>query len=252
MSQLDEWLVSPLGQYLLQREQAYFDREVEDIFGFHALQLGMPQHDFLRNNRIPLRLHADPAISAQLRADPRHLPVATQSVDLVLLPHLLEFSDDPHQILRETERILMPEGQLILCGFNPFSLWGLARRLPGVRRAVPWERKYISLLRIKDWLALLGFEVVGGRMCCYAPPLQRIAMLNRFRFMEAAGDRWWALAGGVYFLRARKRVQRMRLITPNWNEVKTTAKALKPVAQKLGNQAILPNHHTNQDSADST
>lgn len=252
MSQFDDWLVTPLGEYLLQREQAYFDREVADIFGFNALQLGMPQHDFLRNNRMPLRLHADSEISAQLRAQPDFLPIASQSVDLVLLPHILEFSDTPHQILRETERILMPEGQVILSGFNPFSLWGLARRMPGVRRAVPWEHKYISLLRIKDWLALLGFEVVGGRMCCYAPPLQRIAMLNRFRFMEAAGDRWWALAGGVYFLRAKKRVQGMRLITPSWNEATATRKGLKPVAQKLVNQAVMPNNHSNHENSEST
>lgn len=236
MSQFDDWLATPLGQYLLQREQDYFDREVADIFGFNALQIGMVQHDFLRNNRMPLRLRSDPLISRQLRADPAFLPISGQSVDLVLLPHVLEFSTQPHQILRETERILRPEGQLILSGFNPFSLWGLARRLPGVRRAVPWHNKYLSLLRIKDWLALLGFEVTAGRMCCYAPPLQRVNMLNRFRFMEAAGDRWWALAGGVYFLRARKRVSGMRLITPNWNETTATRKALKPVAQKLVNQ----------------
>lgn len=236
MSQFDDWLSTPLGQYLIQREQAYFDRETADIFGFNALQLGMPQNDFLRSNRMPLRLHADAEISMQMRADPAFLPIANQSVDLILLPHLLEFSDSPHQILRETERVLRPEGQVILSGFNPFSLWGLARRLPGVRRAVPWQHKYISLLRVKDWLALLGFEVVGGRMCCYAPPLQRITMLNRFRFMEAAGDRWWALAGGVYFLRAKKRVQGMRLITPSWNEAAAARKGLKPVAQKLVNQ----------------
>jgi len=240
MSQFEEWLTTPLGQYLIEREQAYLDREVADIFGFNALQLGMAQHDFLRNNRMPQRLHVDPAISAQLLADPAFLPIAGQSVDLVLLPHLLEFSDNPHQILREAERILIPEGQVILSGFNPFSLWGLARRLPGVRRSVPWQHKYISLLRIKDWLALLGFEVVGGRMCCYAPPFQRTAMLNRFRFMEAAGDRWWALAGGVYFLRAKKRVQGMRLITPSWNELNAARKALKPVAQKLINQKNSP------------
>lgn len=236
MPDLNEWLATPLGNYLLQREQAYFDKEVADIFGFNALQLGLPEHDLLRNNRMPLRLRAGRDKSLKLRADPGALPIASQSIDLVLLPHALEFSDQPHQILREVERVLMPEGQVIISGFNPFSLWGMARKLPGLRSALPDQRKFISLPRIKDWLALLGFEVVAGRMCCYAPPIQREAWLQRFRFMEAAGDRWWALAGGVYFLRARKRVHSMRLITPNWNELRAAKKALKPVAQKLINR----------------
>ena len=236
MPNLAEWLTTPLGRYLIQREQAYYDREVADIFGFNALQLGLPQCDLLRNNRMPLRLCAAREDTARLRADPGFLPVASQSIDLVLLPHVLEFSDHPHQILRETERILMPEGQLIISGFNPFSLWGMARHLPGFRDALPRNRKFISLLRIKDWLELLGLEVVAGRMCCYAPPVQREAWLQRFHFMEAAGDRWWALAGGVYFLRAHKRVHSMRLITPTWSELRAARKALKPVAQKLINR----------------
>lgn len=236
MPNLAEWFTTPLGHYLIQREQAYFDREVADIFGFNAVQLGLPEYDLLRNNRMPLRLCIDRENSTRLRADPDFLPVAGQSIDLVLLPHALEFSEHPHQMLRETERILMPEGQLIISGFNPFSLWGMARHLPGFRDALPRNRKFISLPRIKDWLELLGFEVVAGRMCCYAPPVQREAWLQRFHFMEAAGDRWWALAGGVYFLRARKRVHRMRLITPTWNELRSAQKALKPVAQKLINR----------------
>lgn len=236
MPNLAEWLATPLGSYLIQHEQAYYDREVADIFGYNAIQLGLPQYDLLRNNRMPLRLCSAREYPARLRAAPDFLPVASQSIDLVLLPHVLEFSDHPHQILRETERILMPEGQLIISGFNPFSLWGMARHLPGFRDALPRDRKFISLLRIKDWLELLGLEVIGGRMCCYVPPLQRQAWLQHFRFMEAAGDRWWALAGGVYFLRARKRVHGMRLITPAWNELRAARKALKPVAQKLINR----------------
>ena len=236
MPDLAEWLSTPLGLYLIQREQAYFDREVADIFGFNALQLGLSNHDLLRNNRMPLRLCAGREDTLKLRADPDFLPIATQSIDLVLLPHILEFSAQPHQILREAERVLRPEGQLIISGFNPFSLWGIARHLPGFRDTLPGQRKFISLPRIKDWLALLGFEVVAGRMCCYAPPIQRETLLQRFRFMEAVGDRWWALAGGVYFLRARKRVHSMRLITPTWTELHQAKKALKPVAQKLLNR----------------
>lgn len=234
MSSLDEtaWFASPLGRYLAEREQAYHDHAVADIFGFNAVQLGSLQHDLLRASRIPFRFRAGLAGEATVLTDSTQLPFASQSMDLLLLPHLLEFSDHPHQILREAERILMPEGQIIISAYNPFSLWGLWRSLPYNRRAYPWHGRFIGLSRVKDWLALLGFEVVGGRMCAYAPPLQNEKWLRKFEFMEAAGDRWWALAGGVYFIQAKKRVHGMRLILPGWNEAKAARKGFAPAAQK--------------------
>lgn len=241
MSSPDEnnWLASPLGQYLLQHEQAYYDQVVADIFGFNALQLGLLEHDLLRSSRIPSRFRAGTGARVAVLADVPQLPIASQTIDLLLLPHVLEFSEHPHQILREVERVLMPEGQLIVSGFNPFSLWGL-RKLMSYNTApgYPWQGHFISLLRLKDWLTLLGFEVIGGRMCCYEPPFQQENLLSKFRFMAAAGDRWWALAGGVYFIHARKRVHGMRLIMPPWNEARAAHKGLAPVAQKTFNHRI--------------
>lgn len=238
MSSVDEraWLETPLGQYLLQREQAYYDQVAVNIFGFNALQLGLLDHDLLRTSRIPTHLRGGMGAEVALRMEPGFLPVAGQSIDLLLLPHLLEFSNHPHQILREAERVLMPEGNLIISGFNPFSLWGLWRMLPNNRQNYPWRGRFISLSRLKDWLALLGFEVVGGRMCCYEPPFQQEQLLGKFHFMENAGDRWWALAGGVYFIQAKKKVQGMRLIMPGWNESLATRKGLAPAAKKSFSQ----------------
>lgn len=238
MSSLVEktWFETPLGQYLLQREQVYHDQVVANIFGFNALQLGLLDHDLLRTSRIPTRLRAGMGAEVALRMVPEQLPLASQSVDLLLLPHVLEFSPHPHQILREAERVLMPEGNLIISGYNPFSLWGLWRVLPYNRRDYPWCGRFISLPRLKDWLALLGFEVVGGRMCCYAPPFRQEQLLGKFHFMEDAGDRWWALAGGVYFIQAKKRVQGMRLIMPGWNDARAARKGLAPAPQKSFSQ----------------
>lgn len=210
------WLQTPLGEYLLEREQALFDGTVADIFGFNAVQLGMPEADLLRNCRIPSRFKAAVNGSVTLRCEPEQLPFATNSADLLLLPHALEFSGNPHDTLREAERILVPEGHLVISGFNPLSLWG-ARRLFDKHGEHPWQGKFIPLLRIKDWLALLGFEVVAGRMGCYAPPLRKESWLQRCRFMDGAGDRWWPMLGGVYFLVAKKRVTGVRLIRPSWN-----------------------------------
>ena len=212
-------------------EQAMFDAAVADIFGFNALQVGLPQLDFLRTNRIPLRQQAGPHGQVDTLCDFTALPFAAQSTDLVILPHVLEFSSDPHQILREIERILIPEGQVIITGFNPLSLWGIKRHLKR-HGSFPWNGNYLSATRLKDWLKLLGFEVDRGCFGCYAPPFEQPRCLRRWHFMENAGPRWWHFSGGVYMLRAIKRVPGMRLITPNWREKMVRAKALRPIAPK--------------------
>lgn len=228
---LDLWLDSPLGRYVLEWEQKRLDEAVADVFGFNALQLGLPQCDFLRANRIALRQKAGGFGAVDICCDLTALPFATQSVDLVILPHVLEFHADPHQLLREIERILIPEGQLIILGFNPLSLWGLQKRLR--RRATfPWNGEYLSLLRLKDWLKLLGFEIDRGAFGCYAPPCRQQKWLDRLHFMEAAGDRWWGFAGGIYLLRAVKRVRGMRLIEPKWRRHKVAARALRPIVER--------------------
>ncbi len=214
---LADWLEGSHGKYLLEREQDFIDHSVADIFGYNALQIGLPQHDLLRASRIPLHVTAGKEPAAQIRIDAEELPFETGSIDLVLLPHVLEFDLHPHQILREVERIMMPEGHVIITGFNPRSLWGM-RRVLSSKMEYPWCGSFIALPRIKDWLALLGLEVVAGRFACYAPPLTNPAWLRRMRFMEPAGDRWWAVCGGVYFLQAIKRVPGMRLMKPQWNE----------------------------------
>lgn len=214
---LAEWLATTHGQYLLEREQSFIDQSVADIFGYNAVQLGLPQHELLRASRIPLRTVAGSEAGSQVRLNVEELPFETGSLDLMLLPHVLEYSQHPHQVLREVERVMMPEGQVIITGFNPRSLWGL-RRMLSSRIEYPWCGHFISLPRIKDWLALLGFEVVAGRFACYAPPLTNPEWLKRLHFMEPAGDRWWAVCGGVYMLQAIKRVPGMHLIKPQWNE----------------------------------
>ncbi len=232
---LDEWLTTPLGQHLLARESAYFDTVVADMFGFNAVQIGHPELDLLRNCRIPKRYRVGYDGVVALRADVELLPFASQSMDLVVIPHTLEFAAHPHQVLREVERILMPEGHLIVSGFNPRSLWGASRWIKQREGEFPWCGRFITLPRLKDWLSLLGFETQGGSMCCYTPPFSQARWLQRFAFMEAAGDRWWAMGGGVYFIKAVKRVQGMRLITPNWREPAVKSAALTPAARNVVN-----------------
>ena len=226
------WFDTPLGEYLLQREREYFDRIVADRFGYNALQIGMAPFDLLRACRIPLRCRVGLQGDVGLIADARDLPIATASVDLVLLPHVLEFAEHPHQILREVHRVLMPEGHVVISCFNPWSLWGVGR-LVRRKHGFPWDGRFINLPRMKDWLALLGLEVIAGQMSCYAPPFRQEKWLQRFQFMEAAGDRWWPIAGGVYFLQAVKRVRGLRLIMPKWSDRLAPAKSLMPAPKKV-------------------
>ena len=217
---LQDWFRSPLGKYLLEKEQAYLDDVTPDLFGFHALQLGLPEFDLLRANRITHKMRVAAGDRPDVYAKCHELPFATQSIDLALLPHVLDFAGEPHEILREVDRVMMPEGRLIIIGFNPWSLWGLRSALGFARNEFPWKGRFVSLLRVKDWLALLGFDVSAGRLVAYAPPFDNARVLRRFAFMEPAGDRWWAVGGAVYMLQAIKRVRGMRLITPAWQAQK--------------------------------
>ncbi len=214
---LHDWLQTSLGVYVLQREQCILDEAVSDVFGFNAIQVFLPELEALRANRIPNKITVCRDGSPRLRADPEALPVLTQSIDLAVLPHALEFSANPHAILRELDRVMMPEGRVIITGFNPHSLWGARQFFSRGKPAYPWCGHFISLSRLKDWLSLLGFEVNGGRFWAYAPPFASERWLQRWRFIEPAGDRWWAVGGGVYMLQAIKRVQGVRLITPRWS-----------------------------------
>lgn len=218
-----EWLCSSeLGQYLLQQEQAFYERAVADVFGFHAVQVGLPDVDLLKTNRIPWQCRVASSGNVHIICEPTQLPFETRSLDLLVLPHVLDFSPEPHHVLREVERVLMPEGRLIMTGFNPLSLWGVRRALEG-RDTMPWNGQFLSLLRIRDWLTLLDLEPIGSVFMGYAPPFLKTDWINRFRFMEWAGGRWWPLAAGVYGIEAIKRQRGMRVIMPKWKAGKKSS-----------------------------
>jgi len=127
------WLSTALGRYLQMQEQFLYDQAVVDLFGFNALQMGSLQMDLLRNSRVTHRFKSadcyDSKQQPNLLCADDFLPIADTSLDLLLLPHRLEFSERPHQTLREAERVMIPEGHLLISGFNPFGWWGLCHFL---------------------------------------------------------------------------------------------------------------------------
>ncbi|MCV2422550.1 class I SAM-dependent methyltransferase [Paucibacter sp. DJ2R-2] len=250
--ELASWLQTPPGQYLLQWEQRQLDAAVADIFGFHALQLGLPELPALRANRMPHRWLAldDQAASSHaqiaspvLLSEFDALPFESNSLDLVVLPHSLELAPDPHQTLREVERVLRPEGRLVILGLNPASLWGLrqnlGRLLPGEQKLfLPLAGEFLGYWRLRDWLRLLTFEVEAARFGCYSPPLRSEAWLERWGGIEPIGARWWPVLGAVYFIQAVKRVHGMRLI--GLRRSRKFARAGAPAVLTQASQSPMP------------
>jgi SAM-dependent methyltransferase len=240
---LDNWLQTPPGAYVRAWEQACIDSVVADIFGFNAVQIGLPQIDALAANRMPNKWLADTRPRPRqvdgrrpvsVTFEDAELPFATQSMDLVVMPHVLEFATEPHQVLREVERVLMPEGQLIIMGFNPASLWGMRQvtaRIAGAHY-LPCAGEFISMPRIKDWLKLLNMGVSHSHFGCYAPAARSERWLERFSFMDRAGPRYWPYFGAVYMVQAIKRVKGMRLIGPAWSKKSAKAPVAVPAANK--------------------
>jgi len=208
------------------QEQALYDQAVADLFGFNAVQMGGMPMDLLRNSRIPHQYKVtdlyEMGQSNDLYSCDDFLPFANMSLDLLLLPHRLEFSERPHQTLREAERVMMHEGHLLISGFNPISTWGVKSGLMKMftrQDKFPWSGKFIGLNRMKDWLALMGFEIISVEMRCHVPPFDKESWHQRFAFMDKLSQRCCAMLGGVYFIVAKKRVVSMMPIKPNWKAV---------------------------------
>jgi SAM-dependent methyltransferase len=217
-----EWFDGPLGARVLREEAALARVALDDVFGFELLQLGTwgPSQHLLGGARTQHTTLLAPGLSqgVTLCAPLASLPFASDSIDAILLPHTLELVEDPYAVLREAERVLCAEGCLMICGFNPFSGWG-ARRLFSQylrRRAFPPQtRRMLSERRLRDWMALLDFEVAS--VYGYLGPTtitRRPRKLADGTVRQAEYRSRRALTAGAYLLKARKRVQTLTLVRP--------------------------------------
>lgn len=223
--ELAEWFDTAPGQYALAWERERYDELVADVFGYHAWQVGLPGLDLLRANRMPFKGWVGTETvegewqQASVIAAPDALPFESQSVDLLLLPHTFECTDAPHLVLREVERVLVPEGRVIVSGFNPWSLWGARNAIPGMEDWLPSSRQaQMSVPRLKDWLKLLSFDIDSSHYGCFVPACRTDQWLKRWHFLERQGARWWKMGGAVYVVSAVKRVAGMRVIGPAWKK----------------------------------
>lgn len=226
---LRAWYEGRLGQLLLECERRELDEVLANLFGYYLLQVGAVMDAYLlESSRIRHQLVVDsawpaepcrawPGQVASLCGRPQQLPVQSDSVDVVLLAHTLEFAPSAHEVLREVERVLVAEGHVVILGFNPWSVWGMRRLLRGRRRwHAPWHGTFRGVYRIKDWLSLLGFDIVQVRPYFFRPPLQHETTMRRLEWLERLGRRWWPVLGGAYLIVAKKRVTTLTPIKPRW------------------------------------
>ena len=230
---------------LLQKEMALFEQVMPTIYSPTCLQVGLPQYDFLHTMATSQRFHSTrrwrsvEADGANVcLAEPHALPFAEKSMSLVVLPHTLDFVSDPHQVLREVNEILTPDGCLVITGFNAHSLWGVRRILQ--RRRHFADSHFYTPKRVQDWLRLLSYDLIGGAMLDYTLPLENVALRQRSEFLNAAGDRWWPGFGGVYLLMGKKRTVGIRPLQVKrhpWRRL--LPQIAKPVAQSQSAKVIL-------------
>ncbi|WP_242464001.1 class I SAM-dependent methyltransferase [Thiococcus pfennigii] len=238
---LEEWYATPLGRELAAKEGACLERMLCDTFGYYLLQVGLVDalDGVLAGCRIRNRIllpdgpasgRAGQGGRVQVIVDPGRLPIASDSIDAVVLPHVLEFADDARQVLREAERVLIPEGRVIILGFNNLSLWGLRRQLArGQRqRRVPWCGSFLTPFRVADWLSLLGFDVEIEERMMYRPPWRRTLFPDSTLF-DAIGERLWPTFAGVFAIRAVKRVSTLTPLKPSWRQRRALLSGRRPV-----------------------
>lgn len=215
-----DWYATRAGELLLRDIKHRLDSLVPDLFGYHAVQIDSlaPQMDLLDKSRIRYRLRTDlDRRVADVAADGAALPFDADSIDLLLLMHTLDLASEPHRVLREAERVLIPEGRLIVIGFNPWSIYGLWRFAHRWRKQAPWCVNFYSGARLGDWLSLLGFMVETCDYVGFAPPLQGEKLRSRLASVERLARRTLPVMGGVRVLLARKQVATLTPLKPSWH-----------------------------------
>jgi len=216
MPLLDSWFKTAAGKELLRQEQAILAEQLPLLFGYHLVQLGVQHQTCLfEASKVGHKVLATTTMQANsgVVVDEDMLPLATESVDVMLLHHLLEYSQRPHQVVNEVARAVVPSGYIVIVGMNPFSFLGLWSIFGRFRKKSVWSNRLLSVSRLVDWLTLLGFSLQSVHFSYYKPPISRIC-LKRHSLIEKVLHYFQFPVGGCYILVAKKEVSTITPIKP--------------------------------------
>lgn len=235
LGRLEQWFEGERGARLLASQQPLIDSVLSQCFGYHLLQLSVdPRLELYRECRVQRKYRCHPyAAGVNALSQFEQLPFATESLDTVVLHHAHEFVQDPHQLLREVQRVLVPRGHLIILGFNPWSPMGVYTRFARLLPDSMWHNHQISCHRLKEWLSLLGFEIqtsqYGYQHSAKLPQVDRSpfrAIVNACPF------------GSFYIISTIKQVAGMTPLKPNWINPNTSFAGFAPVKRETA--AVIP------------
>ena len=234
LGSIQDWYQTEAGELISRAIEQHVWKITSCIFGYNAIQIGdtFANRELLKNCTIREQIVLDRSSAANIMSSPAALPVVNDSIDLFVLSHTLDFTEKPHQILREVERCLLPEGYVIVIGFNPYSFYGLWRAFLKRKNIAPWNANFYSVRRIRDWSSLLGFDETELHFTGHVPPFKRIQKWKKIQSLNSMLQNQIAHLGGVYIFVARKRVARLTPLKPAWpvtNQI-LTGKIAKPTA----------------------
>jgi len=234
IQQWDLWLTQFLGHSVLEAEKKFLLHSLATYFGKQGLLLGVPhQNELLKASVTAHQIVLTPIISKTrqiktIESDFDELPISTGRVDLVLLPHTLEYLDNPRQLLSEACRIVKPEGHIVILGFNPISMWGIRKFFSKKNKGVPWSSNFIRAASIKEWLALADFELVKQNTLLFRPPLKHHGLYRKLNFLEWVGNKCYGYFGGVYVLIAKAKVIPLTPIRLRWKQSLSSMRVTLP------------------------
>ena len=234
-SMVDQWFQTPQGSVVFRAEQAIVAPILERMFGYHILQVGCGYgNSLIDDSPVGHKIKFAPGLRPGVRgavANNEELPLPTDSIDIVVVHHALDFTDDSHRLLREVTRVLRPGGHMLIVGFNPFSSWGLWKLFKR-RISMPWRGRFITRRRLADWLSLLNLHIGGVTMGLHFPPLKFRSLLASAERWERFGNKIHSPFGGVYCIHCIKQVVPITPILPRWRPIRARATVI-PAAENL-------------------
>jgi SAM-dependent methyltransferase len=240
LARFEHWFESLAGQKILPIQQSMVDDVLAHSFGYHLLQLSVSRSAELytecrvqrqfRCHPLPIPIVPTPSseiampMCQAVMCDFEQLPFEGDSLDVVVLHHVHELVDNPHQLLREIHRVVVANGRLIIMGVNPWSLRGLYARVMRYRSPAVWHNQIISCRRMDDWLGLLGFKVSKVEYGFKSPKVLSQSTNGLIKRLLAA----WPF-GGIYMMSAVKQQAGMTFVRPVWSPVSKSFAGLTPI-----------------------